>query len=130
MGERRRGNARNERNARANRGICRKLYGKAVEYALYAPNKEQRWKLEKYNFTDEDIGFAQKFIKWNGITEEGKQEFRNDVAMVTNPENYKEVVKVLAFIDDNKTEENTTAPVVENQNTTKIVKKPKESEEK
>ena len=38
-----------------------------LEYALYAPNKEQRWKLEKYNFTDEDIEFAQKFIKWNGI---------------------------------------------------------------
>lgn len=38
-----------------------------LEYALYAPNKEQRWKLEKYNFSDEDIEFAQKFIKWNGI---------------------------------------------------------------
>lgn len=38
-----------------------------LEYALYAPNKEQRWKLEKYNFNDEDIDFAQKFIKWNGI---------------------------------------------------------------
>lgn len=38
-----------------------------LEYALYAPNKEQRWKLEKYNFTNEDIEFAQKFIKWNGI---------------------------------------------------------------
>ncbi len=38
-----------------------------LEYALYSPNKEQRWKLEKYNFTNEDIEFAQKFIKWNGI---------------------------------------------------------------
>lgn len=27
----------------------------------------QRCKLEKYNFNDEDIDFAQKFIKWNGM---------------------------------------------------------------
>ena len=27
----------------------------------------QRWKLEKYNFNDEDIDFVQKFIKWNGM---------------------------------------------------------------
>lgn len=38
-----------------------------LEYALYAPNKDKRWKLEKYNFTDEDVEFAQKFINWNGI---------------------------------------------------------------
>lgn len=38
-----------------------------LEYALYAPNKEQRWKLEKYNYTDEDMEFAQNFIKWNEI---------------------------------------------------------------
>lgn len=38
-----------------------------LEYALYAPNKDKRWELEKYNFTDEDIEFSQKFIKWNGI---------------------------------------------------------------
>ncbi len=38
-----------------------------LEYALYAPDKEQRWKLEKYHYTDEDMEFAQKFIKWNGI---------------------------------------------------------------
>lgn len=38
-----------------------------LEYALYAPNKEERWKLEKYNYNDEDIEFAKKFIKWNGI---------------------------------------------------------------
>lgn len=38
-----------------------------LEYALYAPNKEQRWKLEKYNYNNEDIEFAQRFIKWNGI---------------------------------------------------------------
>ncbi len=38
-----------------------------LEYALYAPNKDQRWKLEKYIYNDEDMEFAQKFIKWNGI---------------------------------------------------------------
>lgn len=38
-----------------------------LEYALYAPDKKQRWKLEKYNFTEEDAEFARKFIKWNDI---------------------------------------------------------------
>ena len=38
-----------------------------LEYALYAPNKEERWKLEKYNYNEQDIEFAKKFIKWNGI---------------------------------------------------------------
>lgn len=38
-----------------------------LEYALYAPNKEQRWNLEKYNFNSEDIEFAHKFITWNDI---------------------------------------------------------------
>ncbi len=38
-----------------------------LEYALYAPNKEQRWKLEKYDYNSEDMDFAQKFIRWNGI---------------------------------------------------------------
>jgi len=37
------------------------------EYALYAPNKEKRWELERYHCNDEDIEFAQKFIQWNGI---------------------------------------------------------------
>lgn len=38
-----------------------------LEYALYAPDKEQRWKLKEYNTTDEDIEFARKFIEWNDI---------------------------------------------------------------
>jgi hypothetical protein len=38
-----------------------------LEYALYAPDKEQRWKLEKYNFSNEDMEFAKEFIDWNGI---------------------------------------------------------------
>lgn len=38
-----------------------------LEYALYAPDKEQRWKLEKYDYSDEDIEFAGKFIEWNEI---------------------------------------------------------------
>ena len=37
------------------------------EYALYAPEKEQRWKLKKYEASGEDIEFAKKFIKWNDI---------------------------------------------------------------
>ena len=38
-----------------------------LEYALYAPDKSKRWELQKYNFTNEDIKFAEKFIKWNKI---------------------------------------------------------------
>lgn len=38
-----------------------------LEYALYAPDKSQRWNLKKYNCTDDDIAFAEKFIKWNSI---------------------------------------------------------------
>lgn len=38
-----------------------------LEYALYAPNKEKRWELEKYDFTKKDKDFALKFIEWNSI---------------------------------------------------------------
>lgn len=38
-----------------------------LEYALYAPDKEQRWNLKKYDYTDEDLAFAKKFIEWNNI---------------------------------------------------------------
>ena len=38
-----------------------------LEYALYAPDKEKRWELEKYDFTKEDAEFALKFIEWNCI---------------------------------------------------------------
>jgi len=37
------------------------------QYALYAPNKEKRWDLTPYEATQEDLGFAEKFIKWNNI---------------------------------------------------------------
>lgn len=42
------------------------------QYALYAPNKEKRWELTEYAATQEDLGFADQFLKWNkmerGIT--------------------------------------------------------------
>ena len=38
-----------------------------LEYALYAPDKSKRWELQKYNFTNKNIKFAEKFIKWNKI---------------------------------------------------------------
>ncbi len=38
-----------------------------LEYALYAPDKKKRWALEKYEFNDEDVKFAESFIKWNDI---------------------------------------------------------------
>jgi len=37
------------------------------EYALYAPDTEQRWMLEPYEATDADLAFAQRFIDWNDI---------------------------------------------------------------
>ena len=38
-----------------------------LEYAMYAPDKGERWKLVKYDYTDEDAEFAKEFIAWNGI---------------------------------------------------------------
>lgn len=42
------------------------------QYAMYAPNKEKRWKLTEYQPTPQDLEFAEKFISWNqmnrGIT--------------------------------------------------------------
>ena len=37
------------------------------EYALYAPNKEERWTLERYVPSSEEIEFAERFIEWNTI---------------------------------------------------------------
>ena len=40
---------------------------KKFEYALYAPDKTKRWELKPYNFTDDDIAFAERFIEWNTV---------------------------------------------------------------
>ena len=37
------------------------------QYALYAPHTDQRWQLEPYEPTRDDLEFAQRFIDWNGI---------------------------------------------------------------
>ena len=37
------------------------------QYALYAPNPEQRWKLERYDASAADIAYARTFIEWNDI---------------------------------------------------------------
>ncbi|MEV0741879.1 hypothetical protein AB0I51_39430 [Streptomyces sp. NPDC050549] len=37
------------------------------QYALYAPDTGQRWRLETYEPTSADLEFAQRFIDWNGI---------------------------------------------------------------
>jgi len=42
--------------------------GDKLEYAMYAPDKDRRWELKKYDFTDEDEDFARRFIEWNDIT--------------------------------------------------------------
>ncbi|UQI48508.1 hypothetical protein M1P56_31405 [Streptomyces sp. HU2014] len=37
------------------------------QYALYAPSPEERWRLEPYEATAEDIAFARRFVDWNDI---------------------------------------------------------------
>ena len=37
------------------------------EYAMYAPDKSRRWELKAYTYSDEDIAFAETFIRWNTI---------------------------------------------------------------
>lgn len=37
------------------------------EYALYAPDKANRWKLVRYTPTEQDLAFAHTFISWNAI---------------------------------------------------------------
>ena len=37
------------------------------QYALHAPDTEQRWRLEPYEPTPADREFAQRFVDWNGI---------------------------------------------------------------
>ena len=38
-----------------------------LEYAMYAPDKNVRWKLVPYAYTAEDRAFAERFIQWNSI---------------------------------------------------------------
>lgn len=37
------------------------------QYALYAPNPSERWKLEVYKPSNDDLVFAEKFTEWNEI---------------------------------------------------------------
>ena len=37
------------------------------QYALYAPDKYNRWQLVEYEPTESDLVFAEKFISWNNI---------------------------------------------------------------
>ncbi|MGW7378327.1 hypothetical protein [Streptomyces sp. NPDC054794] len=39
----------------------------AFQYALYAPDPEQRWRMEPYEPTAEDLHFARRFIDWNAL---------------------------------------------------------------
>ncbi|MEE1788513.1 hypothetical protein PUR71_37275 [Streptomyces sp. SP17BM10] len=39
----------------------------AFQYALHAPDPEQRWRLEPYEPTAADLDFARRFIAWNTI---------------------------------------------------------------
>lgn len=37
------------------------------QYALYAPDPERRWQLERYEPTPDDLDFARRFIEWNTL---------------------------------------------------------------
>lgn len=36
-------------------------------YALYAPDKKQRWQLTSYEPSQEDVNFAEQFVEWNDL---------------------------------------------------------------
>ncbi|ANF95667.1 hypothetical protein [Paenibacillus bovis] len=38
------------------------------QYALYAPDPQQRWKMELYDPQPSDFAFAEQFIRWNHIS--------------------------------------------------------------
>ncbi len=38
-----------------------------IQYALYAPDQRKRWQLEAYDYSPEDLAFAQRFIEWNPL---------------------------------------------------------------
>lgn len=40
----------------------------AFHYALYAPDKSKRWKLEEYQATATDLEFAEAFVAWNNLS--------------------------------------------------------------
>jgi hypothetical protein len=40
----------------------------SFQYALYAPDKKQRWKLKRYHPGEDDLAFAERFITWNTMT--------------------------------------------------------------
>ncbi|MEV7994964.1 hypothetical protein AB0O67_24555 [Streptomyces sp. NPDC086077] len=37
------------------------------QYALHAPDPERRWELERYEPTDADLTFAERFLDWNTL---------------------------------------------------------------
>ncbi|MGW2019901.1 hypothetical protein [Streptomyces sp. NPDC001927] len=41
--------------------------GPAFQYALYAPDPEARWVLQRYEPTAADLEFAQRFVDWNDL---------------------------------------------------------------
>ncbi|MBO0516632.1 hypothetical protein [Streptomyces beijiangensis] len=40
---------------------------RTFQYALYAPDPAERWRLERYTPTPDDLSFAQRFVDWNAI---------------------------------------------------------------
>ncbi|WP_149549004.1 hypothetical protein [Streptomyces marokkonensis] len=39
----------------------------SFQYALYAPDPERRWQLERYEPTADDLDFARRFVEWNTL---------------------------------------------------------------
>lgn len=40
---------------------------RTFEYALHAPDPDQRWELAPYEPTEDDLAFAQRFVDWNTV---------------------------------------------------------------
>jgi hypothetical protein len=40
---------------------------RTFQYALYAPQPDQRWRLERYDSSTADLDFAQRFVDWNTV---------------------------------------------------------------
>jgi len=39
----------------------------AFQYALFTPDPRERWELAPYEATREDLAFAERFVRWNGL---------------------------------------------------------------
>ncbi|WP_455543479.1 hypothetical protein [Intestinibacter sp.] len=76
------------------------------QYAMYAPNKEERWRLEKYEPTAKEIEFAKKFINWNdikkGIQRVDACKTKEDELLLVELEDLNPYLSILELDDDTR----------------------------